>query len=98
MRSQYSKIKKMQNQTGTGAIDEGAKFIWFDQIDEILNLTAKANGVPGAMDQGVPVPGTGTSNAPVDVSEEHGDGDQVPAATTGVGEVPAVSIGVGQRQ
>jgi hypothetical protein len=32
-----------------------------DQIDKILNLTAKTNDVLGAMDQEVPVPGTRTS-------------------------------------
>ena len=51
--STYSKIKKLQNQTGGGARDDGAKFIWYDQINEILSLTAKAIGVPGGMDQGV---------------------------------------------
>jgi hypothetical protein len=48
-----------------------------DQIDKILSLTAKANGVPGAMDQGVPEPGTGTSSAPTECYEEaDGDGEQ----------------------
>jgi hypothetical protein len=76
LRSTYSKIKKLRNQTGAGVWDDGAKFIWYDQIDEILSLTAKANGVPGAMDQGVPVPGTGTSSGPADVCEEiDGDGE-----------------------
>ena len=70
LRSTYSKIKKIRNQTGGGVRDEGAKFLWYDEIDEILSLTAKANGVPGGMDQGVPVPETGTSSAPVDVSED----------------------------
>ena len=70
LRSTYSKIKKLRNQTGAGVRDDGAKFIWYDQIDEILSLTAKANGVPGAMDQGVPVPDTGNSSAHTDGYEE----------------------------
>ena len=78
LRSTYSKMKKLRNQTGGGARDDGAKFIWYDEIDEILSLTAKANGVPGGMDQGVPMPGTGSSNVPIDVSQED-DGDGEPA-------------------
>ena len=80
LRSTYSKIKKLQNQIGGGARDDGAKFIWYDQIDEILSFTAKAVGVPGGMDQGVPIPRTGTSNAPIDVSHED-DGDAEPSST-----------------
>ena len=80
MRSTYSKIKKLQNQTGGDDRDNGAIFIWYDQIDEILSLTAKAVGVPRGMDQGIPIPGTGTSNAPIDVSHED-DGDAEPSLT-----------------
>ena len=80
LRSTYSKIKKLQNQTGEGARDDGAKFIWYDQINEILNLTTKVVGVPGGMDQDVPIPGTGTFNAPIDVSHED-DGDAEPSST-----------------
>ena len=68
--STYSKMKKLQNQSGGDAHDNGAKFIWYDQIDEILSLMAKAVDVPGSMDQGIPIPGTGTSNVPIDVSHE----------------------------
>jgi hypothetical protein len=70
LRNKYSKIKKLRNQTSAGVRDDGTKFPWYDQIDEILSLTAKANGVSGAMDQGVPVPGTGTSTAPMEGCEE----------------------------
>ena len=56
---------------------EGAKFIWYDAIDEILSLTANDNGVPGSMDQGVLVPGMGTLIAPVDLTEK-GNGDAEP--------------------
>ena len=70
LQSTYSKMKKLQNQTSRGTRDDGAKFIWYDQIDEIFNLTAKAVGVPGGMDQGVPIPGTWTSNAPINVNHE----------------------------
>ena len=70
LRSTYSKIKKLRNQTGAGVWDDGTEFPWYDQLDEILNLTAKVNGVLGAMDQGVPVPGTGTFTAPTDNCEE----------------------------
>ena len=80
LQSTYSKIKKLQNQTGGGARDDGGKFIWYDQINEILSLTAKAVGVPGGMDQGVPIPGTKTSTAPIDVSHED-DGDAEPSST-----------------
>ena len=31
LRSTYSKIKKLQNQSGGGARDDGGKFIWYDQ-------------------------------------------------------------------
>jgi hypothetical protein len=41
-----------------------------DQFDEILSITAKVNGVPGAMDQGMPVPDTGTFTAPTESCEE----------------------------
>ena len=76
LRSTYSKIKKLRNQTCTCVRDDGTKFPWYDQIDEILSLTAKANGVPGAIDQGVPVPGTETSSAPtVGYVEPNGDGE-----------------------
>ena len=76
LRSTYSKIEKILNQTGDGVRDEGAKFLWYDEIDEILSLTAKANSVPGGMDQGVPVPRMGTSSACVDVSkDEFRDGE-----------------------
>ena len=74
----YSKIKKLRNQTGAGAWDDGTKFLWYDQIDEILSFIANANGVPGAMDQGVPVPDTGTSTAPTEGCEEP-DGDGEPS-------------------
>ena len=57
------------NQTGAGARDDGAKWIWFDTMDEILSLSAKATGVPGAMDQGVPMSGTGTASQPVNLDE-----------------------------
>ena len=50
LQSTYSKMKKLQNQTGRGAGDDGAKFIWYDKIDEILSLTAKIVGVLGGMD------------------------------------------------
>ena len=72
--STYSKIKKLCNQTCASMRDDDERFIWYDQIDEILSLTAKANSVPGVMDQGVS--NTGTSNAPTDVREEaNGDGE-----------------------
>ena len=44
LRSTYAKLKKLRNQTDGGACDDGAKFIWYDAIYEILSLTAKANG------------------------------------------------------
>ena len=72
------KIKKLRNQTDAGVRDDGTKFPWYDQIDKILSLTAKANGVPGAMDQGVPVSDTMTSTAPTDGCEEP-DGDGEPS-------------------
>ena len=80
LHSMYSKMNKLRNQTGGGAHDDGANFIWYDEINEILSLTAKANGVPGGMDQCVLMPGTGSSSAPIDVSQEH-DGDDEPAWT-----------------
>ena len=80
LRSSYSRIKKLQNQTSRGACDDGGKFIWYDQINEILSLTAKVVGVPGGMDQGAPIPGTGTSTAPIDVSHED-DRDAEPSST-----------------
>ena len=76
----HSKMKKLQNQTGEGARDDGAKFIWYDEIDEILSLTAKVVGVRGGMDQGVSIPETWTSNALINVSHED-DGDAEPSST-----------------
>ena len=73
-------MKKLQNQTGGGARDDGAKFIWYDQIDEILSLTAKAVGLLGSMDQDVPILGIGTSNAAINVNHED-DGDAEPSST-----------------
>jgi hypothetical protein len=70
--------RNLRNQTGAGVRDDGTKFPWYDQIDEILSLTAKANGVPGAMEQGVPVPGTGISTAATEGCEEP-DGDGEPS-------------------
>ena len=78
--STYSKMKKLQNQIGGGARDDGAKFIWYDQIDEILSFTVEAIGVPIRMDQGIPILGMGTSNAPIDVNHED-DGDAKPSST-----------------
>ena len=57
-----------------GARDDGAKFIWYDQIDEILTLTAKVVGVLGGINQGVSILETGTSNAPINANHED-DGD-----------------------
>jgi len=48
-------------------------------MDDILSLIAKANGVPGGMEQGVLVSGTGTSIAPLDLSQEH-DGEGEPSS------------------
>ena len=69
-------VEETANQTGGGERDDGAKFIWYDAIDEILSLTAKANGVPSGMDQGVLVPGTSTSNTLVDLSKGHEEGGE----------------------
>ena len=80
LRSTYLKMKKLKNQTSGSARDDGAKFIWYDQTDEILSFMAKAIGVPGGMDQVVPIPGTGTSNAPIDVNHED-DKDSKPSST-----------------
>ena len=69
MHSAYSRQKKLMTQTGVGARDDGAKWIWFDTMDEILSLSAKATGVPGAMDQGMSVPRIGTTSQPVNLDE-----------------------------
>ena len=61
---QYYRIKKANNNTGAGA----TKFIWYDTIDEILSHTAKANGVPGAMDQWESI--RGTAAAPVNLEDD----------------------------
>ena len=68
----------------------------YDEIDEILSLTAKANGVPGEMEQGVFMPRTGSSSAPIDVSQEH-DGDGEPTWTQSpTHTIPLSSIGTTQ--
>ena len=59
---------------GCTCVGRWCKFIWYDQIDEFLSLTAKANGVLGAMDQGVPVPGT-PSVPTNNCKETDGDGE-----------------------
>jgi hypothetical protein len=45
----YHKEKKLHNVTGDNA---GSQWIWFNTIDEVLSSTAKADGVPGGMDNG----------------------------------------------
>ena len=88
--STYSKMKKLQNHIGRRVRDDGAKFIWYDQIDEILSLMAKIVGVSGGMDQGVPIPETRTSNALIDVSHED-DEDVEPSSTSPTCSGPASS-------
>ena len=62
-----------------------------------MSLTAKANGVPGGMDQDVPMPGTGSSSVPIDVSQED-DGDGEPAWTQSpTHTVPPSSAGTTQN-
>jgi hypothetical protein len=76
LRNTYSKNKKLRKLTCAGVRNDGAKFIWDDQIDKILSLTAKTNNVPGTMDQGVSVPDIGTSTALTEGCEEpDGDGE-----------------------
>ena len=69
MRSAYSCQKKLMNQIGAGTRDDGAKWIWFNSMDEILSLSAKTTSVPGAMDQGVPVPETGIASQLANLDE-----------------------------
>ena len=76
LQSTYAKLTKMRNQTGGGTRDDGAKFIWYNAIDEILSLTTKANGISGGMNQDVPVPGRGTSDTLVDLLEGHEEGEE----------------------
>ena len=45
----YHKEKKLHNVTGDNA---GCQWIWFKTIDEVLSDIAKADGVPGGMDNG----------------------------------------------
>lgn len=59
LRTTYFRIKKARNLIETCAQDDGAKFIWYDAIDEILNITAKTNDMFGALNQGVLVPRIG---------------------------------------
>ena len=52
LKRHYHKEKKLHNVTGDNA---GSQWIWFNMIDEVLSGTAKAEGVPGGMDNGRPV-------------------------------------------
>ena len=74
LRSQYYRTKKANNNTGACA----TKFIWYDAIDEILSHIAKANEVPGAMDQGEFVRGTAAALVSL---EDEVEGDSEPAWT-----------------
>jgi hypothetical protein len=47
LRKQYYKEKKLQNVSGDNA---GSSWIWYGAMDAMLSETAKANGVPGAID------------------------------------------------
>jgi hypothetical protein len=51
LKRHYHKEKKLHNVTGDNA---GSQWIWFNMIDEVLSGTAKADGVPGGMDNGQP--------------------------------------------
>ena len=82
------------NQTRTGARDDGAKWILFDTMDEILSLSVKATGVLGAMHQGVPVPGTGIASQPVNL-DEGGPSSPIPSplrsvANASIGNVQSI--------
>ena len=74
LRSQYYRVKKANNNTGAGA----TKFIWYDAIDEILNHTAKTNGVSGGMDQGESVRGIAAAHVNL---EDEGEEDGEPTCT-----------------
>ena len=52
LKRHYHKEKKLHNVTGDNA---GSQWIWFNMIDEIFSGTAKADGVPGDMNNGRPV-------------------------------------------
>jgi hypothetical protein len=49
LKRHYHKEKKLHNVTGDNA---WSQWIWFNTIDEVLSGTAKADGVPGGMDNG----------------------------------------------
>ena len=52
LKRHYHKEHKLHNVTGD---NEGSQWIWFNTIDEMLSSTAKADGVPGGLDNGEPV-------------------------------------------
>jgi hypothetical protein len=54
----------LHNVTGDNA---GSQCIWFNMIDEVLSGTAKADGVPGGMDNGRPI---GVDDQPQSQPEE----------------------------
>lgn len=66
LRTRYYKMKKT-NTSGTRT----PTWSWYADIDEILSFTAKANGVPGGMDQGEFV--SGSAAAPVILDSEGED-------------------------
>jgi hypothetical protein len=47
LRKQYYKEKKLHNVSRDNA---GSSWVWYDAMDAMLSETAKANGVPGAID------------------------------------------------
>jgi hypothetical protein len=65
LRKQYYKEKKLHNVSGDIA---GSSCVWYGAMDAMLSETAKANRVPGAIDQGTPV--SGTQNAPVYIDND----------------------------
>jgi predicted transcriptional regulator len=56
MRQQYFRQKKIYNVSGDNS--GLTRWTWYNAMDAMLSETAKANGVPGANDQGAPVIGT----------------------------------------
>ena len=73
---QYFREKKIHKMSSD---NEGLKWIWYDRIGAMLSEIAKANGIPGALDQGAPM--LGTYAAPVEV-EDDGPDEDVPLAAT----------------
>jgi hypothetical protein len=87
LKHHYHKEKKLHNVTGDNA---GSQWIWFNMIDEVLSGTAKADGVPGGMDNGRNVGGDEQPPSQPEVESEQVHEDEPDSPRTRASNLPGV--------